>query len=158
MEAYCEGAEKVAKLTLELCAIGLGVPPDTFGKHMEPSQSIARLNYYPACPTPSLTLGLGAHTDPYTLTLLHQCQVGGLQVCKDKKWITVKPRRDAFVVNVGDNLQVSPSFFSSAALPRDTLAIGTPICRNDIGKDLLPSSVGYLINFESGKRALKQNF
>lgn len=106
MEIFCASAEKLAKLTLELCALGLGLDPSTFGKHGEQSQSTARLNYYPACPTPALTLGLGAHRDPFTLTLLHQCQVGGLQVCKDGNWMTVKPRRGAFVVNVGDNLQV----------------------------------------------------
>lgn len=105
VEAFCTGAESLAKLTLELCALGLGLDAETFAQFMNPCQSMARLNYYPACPTPDRTLGLGAHTDPYTLTLLHQCQVGGLQVCKDGKWITVKPRRGAIVVNVGDNLQ-----------------------------------------------------
>jgi len=105
VETFCMGAEILAKLTLELCALGMGLEPETFSQYMNPSQSMARLNYYPACPTPDRTLGLGAHTDPYTLTLLHQCQVGGLQVCKDGKWITVKPLRGAFVVNVGDNLQ-----------------------------------------------------
>lgn len=105
VEAFCKGCESLAKLTLELCALGLDLEPSTFAQFMNPSQSMARLNYYPACPTPDKTLGLGAHTDPYTLTLLHQCQVGGLQVCKDGKWITVKPRRGAIVVNVGDNLQ-----------------------------------------------------
>lgn len=105
VEAFCTGAEGLARLTLELCALGVGLESDAFAQFMNPCQSLARLNYYPACPTPDRTLGLGAHTDPYTLTLLHQCQVGGLQVNKDGKWITVKPRRGAFVVNVGDNLQ-----------------------------------------------------
>lgn len=101
---FCTGSENLAKLILELCALGLGLTPETFCNVLNSDHSFVRLNYYRACPTPDLTLGHGAHSDFYTLTLLHQCQVGGLQVCKDGEWIPVKPRHGACVVIVGDNL------------------------------------------------------
>ncbi|KAH7422064.1 hypothetical protein KP509_13G088700 [Ceratopteris richardii] len=68
--------------------------------------SVVRFNYYPPCPQPSLTLGLGAHSDPHLLTLLHQDLVGGLQICKDGLWMAVRPMPGALVVNIGDALQV----------------------------------------------------
>lgn len=67
------------------------------------------VNYYPKCPQPDLTLGLKRHTDPGTITLLLQDQVGGLQATRDngKTWITVQPVEGAFVVNLGDHCHVS---------------------------------------------------
>ncbi|GLT31479.1 hypothetical protein SLA2020_062120 [Shorea laevis] len=66
-----------------------------------------RVNFYPKCPQPDLTLGLSSHSDPGGLTmLLPDHQVSGLQVRKDGKWITVKPARHAFIVNIGDQIQV----------------------------------------------------
>ena len=67
-----------------------------------------RVNYYPKCPQPDLTLGLSSHSDPGGMTLLlPDNQVTGLQVRKDNKWITVKPARHAFIVNIGDQIQVT---------------------------------------------------
>ncbi|EHA8591893.1 putative Flavanone 3-dioxygenase 2 [Cocos nucifera] len=64
------------------------------------------INYYPQCPEPELTYGLQAHTDPNALTILLQDQnVAGLQVLKDGKWIRVDPHPNAFVINIGDQLQ-----------------------------------------------------
>ena len=66
------------------------------------------INYYPPCPAPDLTYGLPAHTDPNALTILLQdSDVAGLQVLKKGKWIKVDPHPGAFVVNIGDQLQVS---------------------------------------------------
>jgi isopenicillin N synthase-like dioxygenase len=67
-----------------------------------------RANYYPRCPQPDLTLGLSPHSDPGVLTvLLADEHVRGLQVRSSAgEWATVQPVRDAFIVNVGDQIQV----------------------------------------------------
>ncbi|KAH7288598.1 hypothetical protein KP509_31G033200 [Ceratopteris richardii] len=65
-----------------------------------------KLLHYPPCPQPEKTAGLPEHTDICLLTVLWQDEVGGLQVCQDGCWITVKPNVDAMVVNIGDIFQV----------------------------------------------------
>ncbi|KAL4319832.1 hypothetical protein GQ457_18G023990 [Hibiscus cannabinus] len=64
-----------------------------------------RLNHYPACPISPEITGLVPHTDSDFLTILCQDQVGGLQLMKDSKWVTVKPNKDALIVNIGDLFQ-----------------------------------------------------
>ena len=69
---------------------------------------LLRANYYPTCPHPGLALGVNRHKDQGALTVLVQDEVGGLEVRrKDGEWIGIQPRRDAFVINVGDMFQVS---------------------------------------------------
>jgi isopenicillin N synthase-like dioxygenase len=98
----------LATQILELCAQGLGLARDTFTKPFDGTAGdcISRINYYPPCPLSSLTLGLGAHTDPNLLTILSQCKVGGLQVCKNGTWISVKPKPDTLILNIGDTFEV----------------------------------------------------
>jgi isopenicillin N synthase-like dioxygenase len=109
MEDYNKSLDKLTIQILELCAEGLGLKSSTF---TEPylgtaGDCIARFNYYPPCPLPSLTLGLGAHTDPNLLTILHQCSVGGLQICHGHgSWVSVKPSPNSFIINVGDSFEV----------------------------------------------------
>ena len=51
---------------------------------------------------------MNRHKDQGALTVLVQDEVGGLEVRrKDGEWIGIQPRRDAFVINVGDMFQVS---------------------------------------------------
>ncbi|CAK9214741.1 unnamed protein product [Sphagnum troendelagicum] len=108
MEDYNKSLDKLTIQILELCAEGLGLKSSTF---TEPylgtaGDCIARFNYYPPCPLPSLTLGLGAHTDPNLLTILHQCSVGGLQICHGHgSWFSVKPSPNSFIINVGDSFE-----------------------------------------------------
>lgn len=64
------------------------------------------ISFYPPCPQPDLTLGLQAHSDMGAVTLLIQDEVGGLQVLKDGKWITVQPVPDAIVVILADLTEV----------------------------------------------------
>jgi isopenicillin N synthase-like dioxygenase len=63
-------------------------------------------HYYPPCPKPELAIGTAAHSDSGFLTVLLQDDVGGLQVLYKDRWIEVKPMPGAFIVNVGDLLQV----------------------------------------------------
>ena len=66
-----------------------------------------RMNYYPACPEPEKVIGLTAHSDGTGLTMLLQVnKVDGLQVRKDAMWIPIKPLPNAFIVNIGDILEV----------------------------------------------------
>jgi len=66
-----------------------------------------RINYYPPCPQPDLVMGINAHSDGSGLTILLQAnEVEGLQIKKDELWIPVKPLPNAFIVNVGDMLEV----------------------------------------------------
>ncbi|CAN0915820.1 Protein SRG1 [Linum grandiflorum] len=66
-----------------------------------------RTNYYPPCPEPDKAIGLTPHSDGTGLTILLQVnEVEGLQIKKDGKWVSVKVLPDAFVVNVGDILEI----------------------------------------------------
>ena len=66
-----------------------------------------RTNYYPPCPEPDKVIGLAPHSDGVGLTILLQLSdTQGLQVRKDGNWVTVRPSPYAFVVNIGDILEV----------------------------------------------------
>ncbi|XP_058743576.1 gibberellin 20 oxidase 2-like [Vicia villosa] len=101
-QKYCEAMKKLGMKLMEILAISLGVDRLHYKYLFEDGCSIMRCNYYPSCQEPSVALGTGPHCDPTTLTILHQDQVGGLDVFADEKWQTVRPRPDAFVVNIGD--------------------------------------------------------
>jgi len=66
-----------------------------------------RINYYPPCPQPELVTGLNSHSDGGGLTILLQGnEMDGLQIKKDGFWIPVKPLPNAFIINLGDMLEV----------------------------------------------------
>ncbi|KAK6253605.1 hypothetical protein QUC31_015325 [Theobroma cacao] len=93
---------------MELIALSLGLPADRFHGFFKDQTSFIRLNHYSPCPAPDLALGVGRHKDAGALTILAQDDVGGLQVKRksDGEWIRVKPTPDAFIINVGDIIQV----------------------------------------------------
>ena len=97
---------KLSLEIMELLGMSLGVGRDYFSEFFEGNDSIMRLNYYPICQKPDLTLGTGPHCDPTSLTILQQDQVGGLQVFVDDEWHCIRPNPDAFVVNIGDTFMV----------------------------------------------------
>ncbi|WCJ32346.1 2-oxoglutarate (2OG) and Fe(II)-dependent oxygenase superfamily protein [Euphorbia peplus] len=66
-----------------------------------------RMNYYPPCPQPHKVIGLTPHSDASALTILLQVnEVEGLQIKKNGKWVSVNPLPNAFVINIGDILEI----------------------------------------------------
>ncbi|KAA3468893.1 hyoscyamine 6-dioxygenase-like [Gossypium australe] len=102
---YSIEAKKLGLRILELLSEGLGLGSGFFGDKLSESLLLS-VNHYPPCPDPSLTLGVSRHCDPNLLTILHQGDVYGLQVFKDGEWIGVEPLHNAFVVNIGHQLQI----------------------------------------------------
>ncbi|KAL8167375.1 hypothetical protein V2J09_008874 [Rumex salicifolius] len=101
-QEYCDSMNKLSLKIMELLGLSLGIGRQYFTNFFEGNDSVMRLNYYPPCQKPELTLGTGPHCDPTSLTILHQDQVGGLQVLVDDEWRLIPPRFDTFVVNIGD--------------------------------------------------------
>lgn len=103
---YCVQVRELGYTIQELISESLGLHKDYIREVLGEQGQHMAVNYYPPCPQPELTYGLPAHTDPNALTILLQDQhVAGLQVLKDGKWLAVSPEPDAFVVNIGDQLQ-----------------------------------------------------
>lgn len=112
-ELVAEYSREVVELCgklMKILATNLGLKEDylveAFGGEEELGACM-RVNYYPKCPQPDLTLGLSSHSDPGGLTVLYPDEnVSGLQVRRGDSWITVKPVPNAFIVNIGDQLQI----------------------------------------------------
>jgi len=101
---------KLCGRLMKVLSINLGLDEKTLQNAFggEDIGACLRVNFYPKCPRPELTLGLSSHSDPGGMTmLLPDDQVPGLQVRKCDNWITVKPARHAFIVNIGDQIQVN---------------------------------------------------
>ncbi|KAK9070351.1 hypothetical protein SSX86_010753 [Deinandra increscens subsp. villosa] len=99
---YCNAMSRLSLGIMELLGMSLGVSRAHFKEFFKDNNSMMRLNYYPPCQKPDLTLGTGPHCDPTSLTILHQNDVSGLEVFVDNEWRSIPPNSNAFVVNIGD--------------------------------------------------------
>ncbi|VFQ75043.1 unnamed protein product [Cuscuta campestris] len=110
---YAEEVKLLYVKVVEAILESLGVQEDDGKKDNEltlkelknGSQFIV-VNYYPQCPSPDLTLGIPPHSDIDFLTLLLQDHVNGLQIHHRGDWVGVDSISGAFVVNVGDLLEI----------------------------------------------------
>ncbi|KAL0535170.1 hypothetical protein IC582_029494 [Cucumis melo] len=106
MEEYAGKVSRLAQKLAEILGENLGRSSKFFIENCVPSTCYLRMNRYPPCPVQGQIFGLMPHTDSDFLTILHQDQVGGLELVKDGKWIAVKPNPQALIVNIGDLFQV----------------------------------------------------
>lgn len=115
---YSIEVRKMGFKILELIAEGLGLNKGHF-EEVGQAQSMA-INHYPPCPDPSLAMGIGGHTDPNLITFLQQDHYG-LQIQKDGQWMGIEPIPNAFVVNLGYQLQIISNGMLKSAEHRGVL-------------------------------------
>jgi isopenicillin N synthase-like dioxygenase len=106
--AYYSAVYDLSKQLFAILARSLKLSETFFEDFLQDEVSLARHLHYP--PTPSMTTarGVGAHTDFRAMTRLWQDTVSGLQIFhpKTQSWIDVTPIPGAYVVNLGDMMQL----------------------------------------------------
>ncbi|CAK8567160.1 unnamed protein product [Lathyrus sativus] len=107
LEIYCLELKKVCITIIQHMEKALKVEPNEMLEVFDDISQTIRMNYYPPCPQPENVIGLNPHSDAAALTILLQASdVEGLQIKKDGQWIPIKPLTNAFVINVGDILEI----------------------------------------------------
>ncbi|KAL5972765.1 Gibberellin 2-beta-dioxygenase 8 [Asimina triloba] len=105
MDEFAAAVSDLANNLAEILAENMGQKSIFFMENCSPNTCYLRLNRYPPCPISPDVYGLMPHTDSDFITILYQDQVGGLQLLKDGKWITVKPNPETLIINIGDLFQ-----------------------------------------------------
>ncbi|CAN1173699.1 2-oxoglutarate-dependent dioxygenase 11 [Linum perenne] len=108
LEQYSSDLEKLVLTLLNYMAINLGLEPEKLLSLFNDGTQAVRMNYYPPCKESTKVMGLTPHSDPGGLTLLTQVNddVQGLQIRKDGKWVPIVPIPGAFIVNIGDMIEM----------------------------------------------------
>ncbi|SCK45867.1 Isopenicillin N synthase [Variovorax sp. HW608] len=143
--AYMDAVTQLGHRLMEGIALGLGLAPDYFARRYTADPLILfRIFNYPTQPVPEgmdVHWGVGEHTDYGLLTILHQDDVGGLQVRTPEGWIEAPPVAGSFVCNIGDMLdRMTGGLYKS-----------TPhrVTRNTSGRDRLSFPLFFDPNFEA---------
>ncbi|RHN42326.1 putative thebaine 6-O-demethylase [Medicago truncatula] len=107
LETYSAELKKLAIQIIDFMANALKVDAKEIRELFGEGTQSTRINYYPPCPQPELVIGLNSHSDGGGLTILLQGnEMDGLQIKKDGFWIPVKPLPNAFIINLGDMLEI----------------------------------------------------
>ncbi|KAK6124134.1 hypothetical protein DH2020_042107 [Rehmannia glutinosa] len=108
LEAYISELQKLSRVIFGLISEALMIENKLEVEEMfENGMQSVRMTYYPPCPQPDKVIGLTPHSDASGITILLQVNgVEGFQVKKDGVWMPVKFLPDAFVVNLGDIVEI----------------------------------------------------
>lgn len=112
--------QKVATQLLRAFLVSLGQSPDALDALVaEPLNNRMKIIHYPGQENDVSNQGVGAHKDGGLLTLLLQDNVGGLQVqTPDGGWIDAPPVEGAFVINIGEMLELATNGYLRANVHR----------------------------------------
>lgn len=119
-EKWCESLSTVALRLLRAWALALGAPTDVFDPAFASRPySLMKVVRYPGESDAKPKQGVGAHRDGGVLTLLLvEPGKGGLQVEHDGEWIDAPTLPGAFVVNIGEMLELATDGYLKATLHR----------------------------------------
>ncbi|XP_071738170.1 hyoscyamine 6-dioxygenase-like [Rutidosis leptorrhynchoides] len=133
---YSLELRKLTLRILELICEGLGIEAGYFEGDLSKNHVLS-INHYPPCPDPSLTMGIPKHADANLITVLFQGNISGLQVLKNGQWLGVEPVPHAFVVNIGNQLEVISNGKLRSAEHRGVT--NSKVSRTTIGSFILPN-------------------
>eukprot|EP00261_Vitis_vinifera_P012925 XP_002284410.1 PREDICTED: flavonol synthase/flavanone 3-hydroxylase-like [Vitis vinifera] len=122
-EEYTKCLRGVADRLFSRLSLGLGLDEDELKKSVGGDELtyLLKINYYPPCPRPDLALGVVAHTDMSSITMLVPNEVQGLQVFRDDHWFDVKYIPNALVIHIGDQLEILSNGKYRSVLHRATV-------------------------------------
>ncbi|GAB4827237.1 hypothetical protein Ancab_034124 [Ancistrocladus abbreviatus] len=107
VEEYSSEMENLAMRILNRMAKALEIDTEEMKELFNGGMQSMRMNYYPQCPESNKVIGLTPHSDTSALTILLQLnEMDGLQIRKEGRWIPVSPLPGAFVVNIGDIMEI----------------------------------------------------
>nr|CAB3484039.1 unnamed protein product [Digitaria exilis] len=111
---YAKQVKNLGVRLFEVLSEALGLEPSYLTDIECNQRQIILSHYYPPCPQPELAIGTSRHSDSGFLTILLQDEIGGLQILHEDRWVDVTPTPGAFIVNIGDLMQlISNDKFSS---------------------------------------------
>ncbi len=106
IKAYYDAALSLGNRLFRGFALALGLDEDAFSRRVTTPPSQLRLIHYPYNPEASDRPGIGAHTDYECFTILLPT-APGLEVLNGAgEWIDVPLLEGAFVINIGDMMEV----------------------------------------------------
>ncbi|ERM95036.1 hypothetical protein AMTRI_Chr07g80930 [Amborella trichopoda] len=108
LQEYGTKMVQLSKRIMEvlLRCLGDGLDYEHLQHDFQNSHGYLRINNYTAPNNQEENEGLGIHTDMSCITILHQNEIGGLQVrCKEGNWLDISPNEGNLVINIGDLLQ-----------------------------------------------------
>jgi isopenicillin N synthase-like dioxygenase len=106
VNAYYDQVFALGRALLRGFALALDLPAAYFDGYLHAPPSQLRLIHYQPAEPGTDSMGIGAHTDYECLTILH-ATAPGLQVINGAgQWVDAPPIPGAFVVNIGDLLEV----------------------------------------------------
>uniref|UniRef100_A0A0K8WMR2 Flavonol synthase 3 n=1 Tax=Acacia koa TaxID=468172 RepID=A0A0K8WMR2_ACAKO len=122
-EEYVKKLHGVVEKLFKSLNKGLGLHGNELWKAAggERLEYLMKINYYPPCPRPDLALGVPAHTDMSTFTILVPNHVPGLQAFRDGHWYDVHYIPNALVIHIGDQIEIMSNGKYKAVFHRTTV-------------------------------------